>query len=258
MFGSGHGSNGSSGNGWDPLASSIGPAGGGVDHLAAAAVARVQSGMIVGLGTGRTANRAIRALAERIRVERLDIDCVASSLATQTFAQELRLPLVPFDDVEQVDYAFDGAAEVDTQLRMLKGHHGALTRQRLIAAVSKYNIYMAGEDKVVPHLGAKALLAVTIIPFGITSIRNRLRDMGLSGVVRRTLDGETFMTDGGGVVLDIRLSEASNVEELAMNLDHVAGVVDHGLFLDEADEVLVESKSGEVRRLLRPEPVEAQ
>jgi ribose 5-phosphate isomerase A len=252
---SGHSGNGS---GWDPLTSSVGPASGGIDHLATAAVGYVQSGMIVGLGTGRTANRAIRALAERIRTDRLDIDCVASSLATQALAQELRLPLVPFDDVEAVDYSFDGAAEVDTQLRMLKGHHGALTRQRLIAAVSRRNVYMAHEDKVVGHLGAKALLAVTIIPFGITSIRNRLRDMGLSGVVRRTLEGETFMTDGGGVVLDIRLSEASNVEELAMNLDHVAGVVDHGLFLSEADEVLVECKSGEVKRMMRPEPVEAQ
>lgn len=223
----------------------------GSDPLALAAANGVQSGMVVGLGTGRTAARAIRALAHRYKEEKLDIDCVSTSMATETLARELGLPTVPFADIEVVDYLFDGANEVDHQLRMLKGHHGAITRQRLVAEVSSRCVYLANEDKLVQRLGSKTALAVTIIPFGIASIRARLRSMGLSGVVRCNLDGEMFISEGGGVVLDIRLPER-NVEELAEELDHVAGVVDHGIFLYEADEVLIECKHGVIKRMQRP------
>jgi len=121
----------------------------GADGLALAAVAQVRSGMVVGMGTGRTAARAVRALAHRYKEEKLDIDCVSTSAATETLAKELGLPTVPFADIELVDYLFDGANEVDFQLRMLKGHHGAITRQRLVAEVSKRCVYLAAEDKLV-------------------------------------------------------------------------------------------------------------
>jgi len=241
----------------DPRASmfesSIGPAAGVVDRLAQAAVAEITSGMVVGLGTGRSAARAIRALAQRIMDERLDIDCVCTSAATQALALDLALPIVPFSDIEVVDYLFDGADEVDPQLRMMKGQHGAITRQRLVANVSKRCVYLANEEKMAPRLGSRALLAITVIPFGIASIRSELRNMGLSGVVRRSMEGEVFVSDGGGVVLDMRLPER-DIDELGLELDHVPGVVDHGLFLNEADEVLIENtKTGEVRRIARPE-----
>lgn len=222
------------------------------DALASAAVAEVQSGMLVGLGTGRNSDRAIRALAMRVRAEKLDIDCVCTSLATEMLAQELGLPIVPFAEIEEVDLLIDGAIEVDGKMRMLKGQQGAITRQRLVAEVSRRRIYMCSEDKVSEQIGQKALLALTIIPFGIASIRNRLRDMGLCGVLRHALDGEVFVTDGGGVVLDCRM-DGRDAEELAEQLDHVTGVVDHGIFLDEADEILIECKGGDVRRLVRAE-----
>lgn len=221
------------------------------DRLAAAAIEPVASGMLVGLGTGRTAERATRALARRVRDEKLDIDCVCTSLSTEHLALELGLPVVPFSEVEQIDYLYDGANEVDHRLRMLKGGHGAITRQRLVASISRRNVYLAGEDRFVNRLGTNALLTVVIIPFGIASIRNRLRDLGLCGVVRRNIDGEMHITDGGGVVIDMRMPDR-NLVELAEELDHVTGVVDHGIFIEEADEVLLEAKSGEVRRIARP------
>ncbi len=221
----------------------------GLDLLALAGVEPIRSGMLVGLGTGRTANRAIRALAQRVRDEKLDIDCVCSSLATETLARELALPTVSFNDIEAIDYTFDGADEVDHKLRMMKGHHGAITRQRLVAAVSTRCVCLATEDKLVEHLGTKALLAITVIPFGVASTRNRLRELGLSGVLRRTLDGELFITDGGGVIFDMSIPDTADIDQLAMALDHVPGVVDHGLFLSEADEVILECKKGEIRRL---------
>lgn len=225
----------------------------GLDLLALAGVEPIRSGMIVGLGTGRTANRAIRALAHRCRDEKLDIDCVCSSLATEALARELALPTVPFNDIEAIDYTFDGADEVDHKLRMMKGHHGAITRQRLVAAVSERCVCLATEDKLVEHLGTKALLAITVIPFGVTGTRNRLRELGLSGVLRRTLDGELFITDGGGVIFDMSIPDTADIDQLAMALDHVPGVVDHGLFLSEADEVILECKKGEIRRLATSE-----
>jgi ribose 5-phosphate isomerase A len=210
------------------------------DHLAQAAIAPITS--------GRSSSRAMRALAQRLVREKLDVRCVCTSMASEQLAMQLKLPVVPFADVQQVDYLFDGCDEVDKDLRVMKGQHGAITRQRLVAQVASRVVYMASDEKLVEQLGSRALLAVVIIPFGIASIRDRLRNLGLSGVVRQNMDGEVVITDGGGVVLDMHIT-GRNVEQLAIDLDHVSGVVDHGLFLTEADEVLLETKGGDVRRL---------
>ncbi len=222
------------------------------DKLAIAAVAQIQSGMIVGLGTGLTADRVTKALAHRHSTERLAIECVCTSSATANLAKKLGLPVVNFADVEEIDYLVDGASEVDQQLRMLKGHHGAITRQRLVAEVATRCVYLTTEDRFTERLGSKALLSLTIIPFGIASIRSHLRHIGLSGVLRRDFDGNVVETDGGGVVLDMTMPDR-DPQDLAEVLDRVCGVVDHGIFINEADEVLIESKDGEVTRVVRAE-----
>lgn len=213
------------------------------DALAEAAVADIQSGMVVGLGTGRTAARAVNALAERVRAERLDIRCVPTSHVTETLARALGLPLADFAMIEQVDYLFDGADEVDPQMRMLKGGGGAMIRERIVAHASARRVYIVDESKLVDRLGQRTALAVGVMAFGLASIRSRLRDMGLHGVVRRTLDGHLFLTDNGSLIIDVTL-EDRDVEELACNLNAVPGVIDHGLFLDEADDILVETPRG--------------
>ncbi|MBX3384263.1 MAG: ribose 5-phosphate isomerase A [Phycisphaeraceae bacterium] len=223
-----------------------------VDTLALAAIEPIENGMIVGLGTGLLADRATRALAAMLREKPMDVRCVCASRLTQALAEQLGLRTIPFADVESVDYLIDGASEVDEQMRMLKGHHGAITRQRLIAHVARRCVYLTGEDRLSPRLGSRALLSATIIPFGIASIRARLRNLGLSGVLRRDFDGKVFETDGQGVVLDMTMPDR-DPSQLAKELDSTCGVVDHGLFLDEADEVLVECKGGEIKRLQRPD-----
>jgi ribose 5-phosphate isomerase A len=222
------------------------------DALALAAIEDIQSGMIVGLGTGLTSDRVTHALAKRVAAEGLSIDCVCTSMVTQELATSLGLSVVQFADVEEVDYLFDGASEVDPEFRMLKGHHGAITRQRLVAEVTARCVYMTTEDRFTPKLGSKALLSATIVPFGIASIRSHLRHIGLSGILRRRLDGSIVETDGGGVVLDMSMPDR-DPRELSDVLDRVSGIVDHGIFLDEADEVLVECKSGEIKRFVRPD-----
>jgi ribose 5-phosphate isomerase A len=218
------------------------------DKLANAAIEPIEGGMVVGLGTGPTTTRVIHALARKASNHHMDIRCVCSSLATEQLAQGVGLRVVSFADLETIDMMIDGANEMDGELRMLKGHHGAVTRQRLLAHAARRCVYLVHHERVVEHLGTKAPLSIVIIPFGIMSIRQRLRDMGLAGVLRRNMEGEVVVTDGGGVVIDAPLA-GNNLEQLALDLNHVPGVVDHGLFLTEADEALIEEADGSVRRL---------
>lgn len=222
------------------------------DALAEAAVAEIETGMVIGLGTGRTSGRALLALEQRVREEGLSIKCVPTSHATETQARALGLTVVDFAMVEGVDYLFDGADEVDPELRMIKGRGGALVRERVVAHAAKRRVYIVTEEKLVDHLGQRSALPVAIHYFGLASIRKHLIDMGFNGVVRRTLSGDHFLTDQGNLVIDVTLPSNIKPEEAAEMLDSVPGVVDHGLFLCEADEVLVEAKDGKIDRLTRP------
>ncbi len=207
--------------------------------------------MIVGLGTGRTASRAIAALAERVKEENVDIQCVPTSHATETVARFHGLRLADFAMLERVDYLFDGADEVDPQLRMIKGAGGAMTRERVVAHAAARRVYIVDESKLVDRLGQRTTLGVCVMAFGLSTTRARLRDLGLNGVVRRTLDGQLFLTDNGNLIIDVKLDDR-DLEELSCAINDIAGVVDHGLFLTEADEVLVETPRG-IERMTRPE-----
>lgn len=220
------------------------------DALAEAVIAEIQPGMIVGLGTGRTASRGVATLAERVKEHGLDIRCVPTSHATETLARYHGLPVMDFAMVESVDLLFDGADEVDPHLRMLKGAGGAMTRERIVAWASKRRIYMVDESKMVDRLGTRTTLAVAVLAFGLSAVRSELRSLGLNGVVRRTIKGELFITDNGNLIVDVALGE-HDVEELDAALNSIPGVVDHGLFLTEADEVFVERSDGSVDRLRR-------
>ncbi|MEQ9097333.1 MAG: ribose-5-phosphate isomerase RpiA [Phycisphaerales bacterium] len=228
------------------------------DALARAAVADIQPGMVVGLGTGRTARRAIAALAGRIIAEQLDITCVSTSEASSAYALELGVKVREFATIEHVDYLFDGADEVDPQLRMLKGAGGAMTRERLVATAAARRVYLVEEEKLVDHLGERTPLAIAVMAFGLASIRANLRTLGLSGVLRRSMDGTLYVTDNGNLILDVQLHGGSsnddghNYERLAAALNNTPGVIEHGLFLTEATEVLVRRDDGSIERLLRP------
>lgn len=211
----------------------------------------IQPGMTVGLGTGKTSARGVFALAERVRSEGLNIKCVPTSHATETQARALGLMVVDFAMIEEVDYTFDGADEVDSDLRMVKGRGGALVRERVVARASRHRVYIVTENKLVTRLGERSTLPVAVHYFGLASIRKHLNDLGFNGVVRRTLSGEHFLTDQGNLVIDVTLPRHITPEEAAAQLDGVPGVVDHGLFLTEADEVLIEMNDGRIERMSR-------
>lgn len=229
------------------------------DFLAEAALAEIEFArgtpdrpMTIGLGAGQTAARAIRALAERYRSwsegtggggQGLSFNCVAASESSETLARELGLPMTQFAVCESVDVLVDGADEVDGQMRVMKGSRGAVARERMLAWASRKNVYMVAEHKVSESIGTGAGLAIAVMAFGLGSVRASLREIGLRTVVRRTLNGDLFITDNGNLIVDAELTGGENLEELAAALNDVPGVVDHGLFLDEADVILVERKA---------------
>ena len=218
------------------------------DPLAEAGVSDIRSGMTVGLGTGRAAVRAIKALAQRVVIERLELRCVATSAASTELGGRLGLRVEPMEGVERVDYLFDGADEVDPRLRMIKGRGGAMTREKIVAQASARRVYLVQDDKLVQRLGTNVPLPIEVMRFGLAHIRRALRGLGLDGPLRLTKGGIVYETDNGNPVIDARVPPNLDIEELASALDALGGVVGHGLFLAEADLVLSESGTGQVTR----------
>jgi ribose 5-phosphate isomerase A len=221
------------------------------DLLASTAVKDIVTGMTVGLGTGRAATRAIRALAQRAAAEQLALRCVATSQASHDLATTLGLLVGSLDEIGQIDYLFDGADEVDPALRMIKGRGGAMTREKIVAHASAHRVYLIQSDKLSSRLGERAPLPVEVRAADLARVRERLREIGLKGPVRLKDDGTPYKTDNGNPVIDAPLTADLDIVKLGASLDALAGVVGHGLFLTEANDVLIEDTEGRVSRRSR-------
>jgi ribose 5-phosphate isomerase A len=222
------------------------------DALAAEAVKDIVTGMRVGLGTGRAATRAIRALAARASAERLDLQCVATSQASEDLARQLGLRVGSLQQIERLDYLFDGADEVDAALRMIKGRGGAMTREKIVAHAATRRVYLIQTTKLVRRLGEAAPLPIEPMAFAIAAIRHELGALGLAGPLRSKADGTPYETDNGNPVIDAALPASADLIQLGATLDGMPGVIGHGLFLTEADLVLVEDEAGRVSQRTRP------
>ena len=137
-------------------------------------------------------------------------------------------------------------------MRIMKGSRGAMTRERILCWASKRTCFLVTSDKVSPtQVGSRAPMPIAVMAYGLASTRRSLRHIGLNGVLRRDMDGKMFLTDNGNLVLDATLSGDEDLLDLCDELNSIPGVVDHGLFLDEADEILIEREDGSVERLSR-------
>jgi ribose 5-phosphate isomerase A len=208
---------------------------------ARAAVAEVEEGMIVGLGTGTTAAFAIAALAGRV-ADGLRVTTVATSLASAAMAESFGLRPIPFETLAQVDIAIDGADEIDGGLRAIKGHGGAMLREKIVATASRRMIAVVDESKQVTKLGAVAL-PVEILPFATEFVTRRITELGAE-VSQRMADGSAYRTDQHNFVLDCRFGVIDQPETLASALSAIPGVLGHGLFLDEIDAVYIGRADG--------------
>lgn len=208
------------------------------DKLAAAelAVAEVQDGMLVGLGTGSTTVYAIRAIGARVAAG-LRIEATATSLATERLARSLNIPLRPFEELARVDLAIDGADEIDASLRAIKGGGGALLREKIVAAAAERTIIIADSSKLVPVLGSTRSLPVEVLPFAAALVERRLGEAGFAVTRRRAPDGALALTDQRNYLFDVAVGEIHDPPQLSAWLASLPGLIEHGLFLTEIDEL---------------------
>ena len=212
------------------------------------AVELVQPGMVLGLGSGTTALLAVRRLAEQLHAGRLRaIVGVPTSLGIEQEARRLQIPLTTLEEHPVLDLTIDGADEVDPQLNLIKGGGGALLREKIVAQASRQEIIIVDETKLVPVLGTRWTVPVEVIPFGWPSQAEYLKTLGAQ-ITLRQQNGVVFKTDQGNLILDCQFGPILDAYVLATKLKTRTGIVEHGLFLDLASEVIVAGADG-VRRL---------
>ncbi|MDB6081964.1 MAG: rpiA [Chlamydiia bacterium] len=195
----------------------------------------VQDGMTIGLGTGTTSAEFIKCLAEHT----FSITCVATSIASEKLALSLGLQCVPLEAVQHIDITFDGADQVDTKKRLIKGAGGALLREKILAAASDQLIVLVDKRKCVNLLG-KIKLPVEILPFGNHFTIAHLQKLGYTGALRKRADGSLYVTDNHNFIYDIDLQdERTHPEEDEKKITSVTGVVDTGFFFNLASKIII-------------------
>jgi len=203
------------------------------------ALAWVESGMVVGLGTGSTAVWAIRGLGARLADGRLrDVVAVPTSEASAAEARAAGIPLVTFDDHPVIDLTIDGADEVDPALNLIKGYGGALLREKVVAQATRREVIVVDDSKPSERLGTRCRVPVEVLRFACATERAFLESLGATVVLRPDGAGP-FVTDEGNWILDATFGPIADPPALAAELAARAGIVEHGLFLGLAHDVLV-------------------
>ncbi len=211
-----------------------------------AAAELVDSGMRLGLGTGSTVAHLLVALSERLNGGALiDVIGVPTSLRTAREARELGIPLTSLTETPVLDLTIDGADEVDPELNLIKGLGGALLREKMVAQASGRLAIMVDDSKMVPTLGTLGPVPVEVVQFGWEIHRPFVKSLGAEAVLRVGPDGEPMVTDNGNYILDCHTRGAiDDPRSFDLALRERAGVVESGLFLGMATEVLVSGPAG--------------
>ena len=197
----------------------------------------VRDGNIVGLGSGSTAEHAVRFLGERVQAG-LKIRGVPTSQRTRELAESVGIPLTTLEDFPEIDVTIDGADEIDPELQLIKGGGGALLREKIVASASKRMVVIADSSKRVQILG-KFPLPVEVIALAEPLLSKKIAALGASVILRQYAYGNPFVTDEGHHILDCQFDEISDPRALARQLDSMTGVVEHGLFVDMATIALI-------------------
>jgi ribose 5-phosphate isomerase A len=209
------------------------------------AASLVQSGMVVGLGTGSTAIHAVRKIGERLRSGELkDIIGIATSLRTDAEARQLGVPLMDDSLPLPVDITIDGADEVDPLWNLIKGGGGAMLREKIVAQASKRMVVVVDEEKISDRLGTKFDLPVEVLRFGWESQKQFLASLGAGVVIRKDANGQDYRTDSGNIIMDCHFGPMGDAVRLATVLSERAGIVEHGLFIGMATDLVIAGASG--------------
>lgn len=200
------------------------------------AVKHVENGQIIGLGTGSTANLAIKEIGKMV-ADGLEIKGVPTSDASEELAKSLNIPLLSIDDVRVIDLTIDGTDEFDADLNLIKGGGGALFREKMVARLSDREIIIADSSKRVEKLGAFKV-PVEIVPIALNFAQNQIKELGGNAKIREK-DGEVFTTDAGNKILDADFGLIENVLDISFKINNIEGVVCHGLFINLATMVIM-------------------
>jgi ribose 5-phosphate isomerase A len=216
------------------------------------AVNAVESGMVLGLGSGSTATLAIRRIGELLRAGTLrDIVGVPTSSVIAAEAQAAGIPLTTLDEHPTLDLTIDGADEVDPALNLIKGGGAALLREKVVAQATVREIIIVDESKLSPQLGMKWAVPIEVITFGCQAQMRFLESLEGRPVLRTLPNGEPLLTDHGNYIVDTDFGAIDDLAALTRALEGRAGIVEHGIFMNLASEVIVAGASG-VRRVTRP------
>jgi ribose 5-phosphate isomerase A len=212
-------------------------------EAARAALAEVRSGMKLGLGTGSTAFEFVRLLGESLRNGTLrDVRCTCTSEKTDGQARGESIPTFPLAEIAPLDLAVDGADEIDSTLRLIKGRGGALLREKIVEQQAKRFVVIADESKVVDRLGV-GVLPIEVTPFALEVLQRRFAKLGLAPALR-THEGAARITDEGHRILDVMVSKTEDIADLVARIRENAGVVETGFFPNEATEAIIAGAGG--------------
>ncbi|HET8630701.1 MAG TPA: ribose-5-phosphate isomerase RpiA [Thermomicrobiales bacterium] len=203
----------------------------------------IEPGMVVGLGSGTTAELAVQDVGRRVAAG-LRLTGVATSRRTERLARDLGIPLADLDAVDHLDLTIDGADEIalDT-FALIKGRGGALLREKIVAVASRREVIIADASKVVPRLGRRHPVPVEVVPFGWRHTGRALERLG-ARVTPREVPGDFYVTDGGNFILDCAFGPLDDPAALAAQLKALPGVVEHGLFIGLAHTIVVADVDG--------------
>jgi ribose 5-phosphate isomerase A len=217
-------------------------------HAAEAAVAEIEAGMIVGLGTGTTAAFAIAALGRRVAAG-LAITAAGTSLETERAARAAGIPMIAFEDVGRVDLCIDGADEIDPAFRAIKGGGGAHVREKIVATSATRMICIVDEGKSVAQLARP--LPIEVLPFARAYVCGAITVLGGEPRLREDQAGKPVLSDQANLLIDCAFGPIADPAGLAATLDGVPGLIGHGLFLTEIDALFIGTAEG-VGRYERP------
>jgi len=212
-------------------------------------VESVKSGMVLGLGSGSTAYFALKEISILLKENILtDIVGIPSSNETEQLARKLGIPISNLQTHSIIDLTIDGADEVDSDLNLIKGGGGALLREKIIAQASRYLLIIVDETKMSRKICSNYPVPVEVIPFALEVEAQFLKSLGGEVKLRRDKTGKLFVTDEGNNIIDYYCKQSGDPVELSNKLNQRAGVVETGLFLNLANEVIIAGKEGLVSR----------
>ncbi|AOT55666.1 ribose-5-phosphate isomerase RpiA [Weissella soli] len=213
----------------------------------------VTNNMVVGIGSGSTIAYVIEALGKRVAEEGLQIIGVATSDKTRRTAAHLGIPIYNVDDVDHIDLTIDGADEIDQAFAAIKGGGAALLWEKIVAINSTKNVWVVDETKLSPKL--THFLPVEVIPYGSDQVFRRFENRGYHPTWRLDQNGNPVRTDSANYLIDLHLDHIEDPFVLGRELTSMVGVVEHGLFLDIVDEVIVGRPDGIEVFNAHPEPL---